>query len=400
MDVLYISYDGVLDPLGGSQVTPYLEGLSGDINLVLLSFEKKHKLEESEKLARIKNLLSENAISWRYLTYHKSPAIPATIWDIFSGLITGTVLAKKYCIEVVHARGYISAIIALFLKKIYKIKFIFDIRGLWPDEKVEGGAWKKSDITYKVFKYMEKVFFRNCDWVVVLSRKGESLLKKMYHVDGKISFIPTCADLDLFDYKNKEKSAHSLLAEKYDFVFLYNGSLGTWYMLEEMVDFFKASLALFKKPLFLFLNDADRLTITAMMKTKGVSEESYLVEFSERPLLTDWISIADACVIFIKPVFSKTVSCPTKFAESLACGVPVIINPGVGDTQEIVENEKVGVVIRDFSLDSYKNALKELRKLLSEPQSLKQRCRQAAEKYFSLKDGVCDYLYIYKRLER
>lgn len=400
MKSLYISYDGMLDPLGGSQVIPYLEGLCNNIDFLLLSFEKKHKLKARAKLLVIKNNFSAKAISWRYLMYHKNPAIPGTIFDISLGVMRCMILVKRHNIKIVHARGYISAIIALFLKKIYKIKFIFDIRGLWPDEKAEGWAWRKTDLTYKFFKYLEKVFFRNCDWVIVLSRSGEFLLKKMFHVDNKISFIPTCVDLDLFNYKEYAKSAQAILREKYDFILLYNGSLGSWYMLEEMVDFFKASLFCFRKPLFLFLNDADRLSIAAMMRAKGIRDENYLVKFSERPFIAEWICIADACVIFIKPVSSKIVSCPTKFAESLACGVPVIINPGVGDTQEIVENEKVGTIIKDFSFDSYKNALEELRKLLLRPQNLKQRCRQTAQKYFSLKDGVRDYLAIYKRLEK
>lgn len=400
MKSLYISYDGVFDPLGSSQVVPYLEGFCGNVDLVLLSFEKKHKLKDHGKLLAAEKYFSAKKIRWRYLAYHKSPTIPATIYDILSGAITGMILAKRHGIQVVHARGYISAIIALFLKKICKTKFIFDIRGLWPDEKVEGGAWKKTDFTYKFFKHLEKIFFSECDWVVVLSRKGESLLKNMYQVDGKVSFIPTCVDMDLFSYGKDAKSTSVMLREKYDFIFLYNGSLGSWYMLEEMVDFFKVSLSCFKKSLFLFLNDADSSLIAAMMKAKGVSEDSYLVKFLERPLLADWISIADACVMFIRPVFSKTVSCPTKFAESLACGVPVVINTGVGDTQEIVEDEKIGVVIRDLSLNSYRIALEGLKKLLFEPQGLKRRCRHTAQKYFSLKDGVRDYLAIYKRLEK
>ena len=43
--VLYITYDGMTDPLGQSQVLPYLVGLSEKgYKFTILSFEKKERL--------------------------------------------------------------------------------------------------------------------------------------------------------------------------------------------------------------------------------------------------------------------------------------------------------------------------------------------------------------------
>ena len=45
--VLYISYDGMTDPLGQSQVIPYLQGLTGKgYHFSLVSFEKKNRFKE------------------------------------------------------------------------------------------------------------------------------------------------------------------------------------------------------------------------------------------------------------------------------------------------------------------------------------------------------------------
>ncbi|MBN1912818.1 MAG: glycosyltransferase [Candidatus Omnitrophica bacterium] len=399
MNALYISYDGILDPLGGSQVMPYLEGLSKDINFSLLTFEKKHKLKNSPGPGSIKDTFSSKGISWEYLIYHKRPSIPATLFDIFSGVVKSISLLRSRGVGVVHARGYISACIALFLKKTYKTKFIFDMRGLWPDEKVDAGSWKKSDLTYKVFKYLEKLFFRYCDWVVVLSQKGKLLLEKAYpFVNGKISFIPTCVDLDLFDYRSIKPAPEGFIKKNHDFIFLYNGSLGSWYMLEEMIDFFLASIGYYKNPLFIFLNESEGPLIESRMRAKGIGPEAYSVKFFKRQSLSAWIRSADACLFFIRPVFSKIVSCPTKFAEALACGVPVVINSGIGDTEDIVKDNKVGVVCEAFSRRSYEQAIAGLSALISEGQKLKERCRQVSQKYFSLKDGVKEYLDIYQKI--
>ena len=39
--ILYISYDGLMEPLGQSQVLNYLKGLSVDYQLFVITYEKK-----------------------------------------------------------------------------------------------------------------------------------------------------------------------------------------------------------------------------------------------------------------------------------------------------------------------------------------------------------------------
>ena len=51
--ILYISYDGILEPLGQSQVLRYLERLASARKIVLISFEKPEdwqKIESREAL--------------------------------------------------------------------------------------------------------------------------------------------------------------------------------------------------------------------------------------------------------------------------------------------------------------------------------------------------------------
>ena len=65
--VLFITYDGLLDPLGRSQILPYIIGLSKKrIGFSVLSFEKKHSSYEIDKL---KKLLKSFNISWYYLKF-------------------------------------------------------------------------------------------------------------------------------------------------------------------------------------------------------------------------------------------------------------------------------------------------------------------------------------------
>jgi glycosyltransferase involved in cell wall biosynthesis len=100
---------------------------------------------------------------------------------------------------------------------------------------------------------------------------------------------------------------------------------------------------------------------------------------------------------FIRPIPSKRASCPTKFAEGLASGLPVICNRGIGDLDDIVEREGVGVLIDGFSEAAYSAALRRLKGLLEDP-GLSGRCRRLAETRYSVELGVDAYHGLYTEL--
>ncbi|MEI2824421.1 MAG: hypothetical protein V9F02_13485 [Chitinophagaceae bacterium] len=61
--ILYISYDGMTDPLGQSQVLPYLCKLAAEgFEFTLLSFEKKDRYEKSRSV--IEAICKKNNIRW------------------------------------------------------------------------------------------------------------------------------------------------------------------------------------------------------------------------------------------------------------------------------------------------------------------------------------------------
>jgi glycosyltransferase involved in cell wall biosynthesis len=105
----------------------------------------------------------------------------------------------------------------------------------------------------------------------------------------------------------------------------------------------------------------------------------------------------DAGIFFIKPIFSKQASAPTKLAEFLGCGIPCLSNAGVGDMAEVLEKDQVGFAITSFDDKTMIAALKQLINLIDDPES-SARCVAAAQKHFSLDEGVRLYEEIYKKL--
>lgn len=398
MNILYISYDGATDPLGQSQIIPYLRQLSHKGNkFVLLTFDKTIRLQDRTLIDITKKLLKESNITWQILKYHKTPSLLATFYDFIAGIVIGWWLVRRNNINVIHARSYVAALIALCLKKITGCKFIFDMRGFWPEERVDVGLWKKDGLLYKIAKYFEKRFIINSDRIIVLTHKAKAIMEERYlnHMKKTINVIPTCVDLNLFSIKKSNNVTIKEIDRPHMFIFSYSGSIGTWYCIDEMINFFWIAKQKIENAYFLFLVTSKINEIKHLMLSKGFSEHDFLIKNLYRHEVPIWLSKADVSTFFIRPVVSKVASCPTKLGESLACGVPVIINSGIGDTEEIVKRERVGIVIEEFSDAAYGNTIEELRKLLYDRENLSHRCRRVAEDYFSLNNGVEKYNQVY-----
>lgn len=405
INVLYISYNGMAEHLSHSQIIPYLKELSGrGFKFTLLSYEKPSALKDRELIRAIRCRFSAMGIEWRYLTYHKRPGLAAKIFDIIMGIIYSTYLVMARRINLIHARSTIPAAIAFIVSRLSGIKYIFDMRGLLAEEYTDASAWKRGSFKYNLVNNVEKRLLASADSIVVLTRKIRKILiedKKHYpglH-NADIHVIPCCADLDKFRFSPvKDSELLNKMNFGGKFVFAYLGSLGTWYMLDEMADFFKAAKRLIPNAHFLILTQTGKEQIYRVIEKKGLKREDLSATEQPPEMIPRFLSLVDAGIFFIKPSFSKQASSPTKLAEFLACGIPIIINSGVGDTEELVRKEGVGTVIKDFSDQAYRMAIEELKELMLREEHLKRRCRDAAEKHYSLKYGVRQYLDIYEDL--
>lgn len=394
--VLYITYDGLRDPLGQSQILPYLNALAKkSIKMVILSFEKKEAFKKTNLLDKINNELAQNRIIWQRLKYHKRPCFLVTLYDVICGYINGLFLINKYRLNIVHARGYISAFIAFCLKKSIRIKFIFDMRGFWVDEKVDAGFWGKESISYRIAKRLEKSMLNLADEVIVLTEKAKLfLISHALKPEKYIEVIPTCVDLKLFEPLKGAKKG--FLQNKV--VILYSGSIGTFYAFKEIVEFFKIFRERARNSFFLALVNNEKHIAEDVLNISGVTNDSYKVLALSHLEVPDWVKEADVSLMFYHRGNSYAGCCPAKFAESLACGVPVIINKSIGDCDDIVEDERIGFVIEDFTESAYKKTVDQFLSILKERDSMRIRCRNIAEKFFSLERGVEKYSEVYNKL--
>ena len=355
--VLYLTYDGLCDPIGQSQVLPYLVGCArGGHSISVISFEKAERFRKiGENVAAVCNA---ERLRWLPQRFHSFPPLASKLIDQWA-MHRATVTAARQGTDLIHARSYVAGLAGLQLKRRSGAKLIFDMRGFWPDQRREGGRWRNDRtigrFLYDRWKGHEREMVRSSDHIVVLTWAAKQELESWPCYSGvPISVIPCCADFELFQPATPEKreAARAKLEIPTDsLVLVHLGSIGTVYLLDQLLRLFDAVRRLEPSSRLLFVGLRHRDPIFAEAKRIGVDlgpAELHCVE-SDRSDVPYWLGAADIASCLITPTYSSLGVSPTKLAEYLACGIPVIGNRQVGDVERILQLTKAGHAIPDFS---------------------------------------------------
>lgn len=390
--VVYISYDGMSDPLGKSQVLPYVTGLADrGHSIELISFEKAPHPTPFRKRIHPR-------VRWTGLRYHKTPTLPATALDMTQGAVAALLTGALIRADLVHVRSYVAATCALPMRMLARRPLLFDMRGLWPDERVADGNWVQDSKVYRGAKKMEKLLLEQASAVTVLTNSMAQYLRFEAPfsdaIQAPIHVIPTCADLDHFSLQTAPQADMKarLQGKK---VLCYVGSFGGRYLSKDMARFYLAWRRHAGPSKFLVVSRMDPEDIRKIMREAGVEDE-LVHQGATRDEVPGLLRCADAGVFFHPVTFANRGAAPTKLGEMLACGLPCAGNL-IGDVPRVLGGENVGVVLENFSDESLDSAAKAL-VAQSELPGIARKCRDAAEQWFSLAKGLSGYEAIYESL--
>jgi glycosyltransferase involved in cell wall biosynthesis len=383
---VYVSYDGALDPLGASQVVPYILGLAArGARMSLISFEKPERWVDTPARKALQERLNAAGVSWSPLVYHRRPRLPATMLDIVAGRLRIRRLVRASGASLVHCRGDVAMAMARWARLAPQVRLLYDVRGFFADERAESGSWRPGGLLDRLVRGIEAGNLRSAHGIVVLTETAVSVLAQRRPSLPPLRVIPTCVDLSLFS--PPEPGAPR------DYALAYSGSLGTWYMASEMVAFARvASASLGGRTLFLTPQ-------TEEARRAGATPDWAEVRTVAPAEVPRWLRRARAAFFFYSPTPARRATCPTKLAESLATGLPIVANRGVGDLDSILESEGVGVQVESFTEEAYRGAAVRLASLLRDVGTTA-RCRGLAEKRYSLASGVAAYHDLYRALVR
>lgn len=363
MTVLYITQNGVTEPIGRSQIAPYLLGLAEHGHSIhVLSAEKPG---HADLVDQYQSVFNAAGIRWTRLRYHNKPALVSSLYDLFRMYFVARRIVRNEGVWLVHCRSFPPAIIGHHLKRAFGCKFLFDFRDFYAD----GGLVNKPfKFVYRYLKRLEGPMIRNADKVVCLTRRASQILSEWYLRDdqdqkSRFEVIPCCADFEHFSPERvtptQAEAARKRASVSPDaFVLLYLGSLGPDYMLPQMLQLFRELRSLRPNAVFMFVCNNGRELVESECRAQRVPKAAVRYVSVDRCEVPAFISIADAAVVFIRPDLSKAGCSPTKLAELFACNVPVIANSGVGDMDNIIDLERnASVVIDNFERAAMRSAL-------------------------------------------
>jgi glycosyltransferase involved in cell wall biosynthesis len=403
---LYICYFGLREPLVQTQVLPYLRQLrSRNVEISLLTFEPRFRDTWTRaEVSKQRAAFDGEGISWHCLEYHKWPSLPATIYDMAVGAWTILRIKRKEGVNILHARNHVPAVMSAVARKLTGGYLVFDIRGFMPEEYTDAGVWPMDGYLYRGLKRIERYLLRTSDGFVLLTEKARDIVfpgcSDTDPFGRPIEVIPCCVDFERFASAG-QASRDSIRAELNlagRRVIVYVGSFGGWYMTDEMTEFLALAHEQDPTTFSMILTQSPRELVVDRFVSLGIEAKNFIVTQVTPDEVPRYLSAADIAVSFIKPCYSKQSSSPTKIAEYLASGLPIVCNAGIGDLDKLIEQNQVGALVKQFTADAYLKALAEIAKVRSE-ERFAERLRDVARREFDLVGvGRTRYRRLYQRL--
>ena len=391
---LYLSRNGLLEPLGQSQVFAYLRGLSRDYNITLITYEKDEDWADKARLQKARTDCKDLGIRWLPQHFRQQPKIVAPAFSMIRMVWLVRREVRRSGIRLIHARSNIPAATALAVSWMTGVPFLFDLRSLFPEELITARRMRRGSFLHRAIIWAERVCLAKSAAVISQTHAAVNHIKSVYPNELKdqcLVMIPTCADLDRFTPPLDQPSGPTV-----------HGCIGTilsgWFRTDWLAAWLSAVAQDDTDARFEIVtrDDADRVRVALDPMNKFGDRLTIGPRPSEE--MPTAVRGHDLTVMFYAGgEVSELGRSPTRMAEVLGCGLPVVANEGVGDVADIIRRYNVGVVVKDGSQAAMMAALDELKALRSDP-DLTSRCRKAAKEVFSLQAGTEAYCKLYANI--
>jgi glycosyltransferase involved in cell wall biosynthesis len=382
---LYICYFGLREPLVQTQVLPYVRELvAGGVRMSLLTFEPR-PFDQDEWRERLR----AEGIEWHAMRYHKRPTLPATLYDIVRGAFRAAAIARRDGVDLFHARSHVAAAMGALAKRMTGVPMIFDFRGYLAEEYVDRGTWRAGGLLYRLTKAAERSLLRAADGVVFLTERMRA------DPGVPVEVIPCCVDAQRF-----AAATRANLGLSNRVVYVYTGALGGYYLVDETAALLAAARRADPRTFALIVTQSAPGEIVAALQREGFTPGDYRVLSVAPEDVPRYLQASDVAVSLIRTSFARQASSPTKFAEYLAAGLPVISTADIGDLDAQIAEHRVGVLIDRFDDAAFDHAIRAMDELRRDSE-LAERCRALARSQYDLHDvGGVRYRRLYEAVLR
>jgi|GEM_PF-756519 len=312
--------------------------------------ERKQNQAYKAKLDEIRNTLENGTLFTieRPSLFRGFRSFEKPLYPILEQILQGDSSPR-----VIHCMGYLLSYVVMSAKRkrFPGLRIHADMRGVLPQECLyyEEGVFPVRLLRYFLAKKMEKSILEHADSIGCVSNEFQKYLVKKYAAPPeKIIVMPLCINERVFHYDAEtRKNLRQEFKWGEDFVIVYSGKHQKWQLPQRMMKNIEILLKIIPRSRALILT---RLPDAFRSDLETVSPElvnRFEIRSLEHDKVAGALMVSDAAVIFRKNDLVNRVACPTKFAEYLGCGLPVLCTEGIGDLSGLVRSEKLGWVMKD-----------------------------------------------------
>jgi hypothetical protein len=400
---LYVTFDGILTPLGHSQVVRVVTALARrGLPYIILSLERAADLARAEKVAAMRDLLGEAGVGWHPLTYDLSGKATSAGRNLAVGLaaVMKQVLTRRPAL--IHARGYHSGLVAHAAQRSTGTPYLFDARGYWIDERVAEGRWFTRPRVYAGAKALERQIYGRAKGIVTLTELQADDLRTGRATGvpcaAPVTCITTTADFEQFVPGRGRASAtnggddvpaelRARLADK--LVVGLVGSLNGSYRADETTRLCRLILDEAPSGHLLVLSD-QKEAYEALFARHQIASERYTITRASHQAMPSWLTVIDWAPLLLHENFAKRASMPTKLGEFFATGVRPVHYGCNEEVSEWVRRVGTGLVLPGVDEASLRAAARTIASSARDPAALA-RGRAIAAPHFSLAGAVDKY---------
>lgn len=254
-------------------------------------------------------------------------------------------MANFYRVDIIHGQTLTSAVYALRAREKTNARVVFDVHGVSPEESELYGAHPSR---VKALAELEKELLGNVDLRIFVSERMRTYYERKYNTKSPAyTLLPCCVHSQKFTMSEDARQLKRKELNIEDrFVLLYLGTLTLWQWPEAMFSIYAQIYQQRKDSLFyLLLPESDHAAAHQFLEKYQISKESYRLNSLPHDQVGSVIGAADAGFLLREQSPINYVSSPTKFGEYMAAGVPVIATENIGDISEMIEKEKIGLIL-------------------------------------------------------
>lgn len=262
---------------------------------------------------------------------------------------------SRKAIDLVYATSTPLSVgaLALLFNRLFKVKYVFEVRDLWPEFPIQIGAIKNR-LIIRLLRSLERSIYRNAEHIVALSPGMKSGVVNCGVDDYDVTVIPNMSKPDLFYPRAKsEKVLQKYRIDSSKLNLIHFGSMGAANGLIFFVEAFNVlkERGIDDVRLFFVGYGSTEEKLRIRVKDAGLDNVFFLGKFNTHDM-SEILNCMDVSIVSFKNLQVLNTNSPNKLFDSLSAGKPIIVNSN-GWTKKLVEFYEVGAYFENSDIEDF-----------------------------------------------